>query len=72
MIERLQHVIAQLEQLSEEDQDRIAAMIQEELDERAWDALVSTPESQRFLAQLADEIRKEDAAGQTEEVADSW
>jgi hypothetical protein len=50
MIERLQHVIAQLEQLSEEDQDRIAAMIQEELDEWACDALVSTPESQRFLA----------------------
>ena len=72
MIERLQHVIAQLEQLSEEDQDRIAAMIQEELDERAWDALVSTPESQRFLAQLADQFRKEEATGQTEEVADSW
>ena len=60
MTERLQHVIAQLEQLSEEDQDHIAAMIQKELDERSWDALVSTPESQRFLAQLADEIRKAD------------
>jgi DnaJ-domain-containing protein 1 len=72
MTERLQHVIAQLEQLPEEDQDRIAAIIQEELDERAWDALVSTPESQRFLAQLADEVRKEEAAGQTEEVTDSW
>ena len=59
MIERLQDVMAQLEQLSEEDQDRIATLIQEELDERAWDALVSTPASQRFLAQLADEIRKE-------------
>ena len=72
MIERLQQVIAQPEQRSEEDQDRIAAMIQEELDERAWDALVSTPESQRFLAQLADQFRKEEATGQTEEVADSW
>lgn len=58
--------IAQVEQLPEEAQRHIAALIQEELEEREWDTLVSTPGSQRFLAQLAAEARTLQAAGQVE------
>ena len=70
MTELLRQVVAEIEQLPEADQDAIAQAIQIELDERQWDALFATPASERFLADLADKIRWEDAAGETREIGD--
>lgn len=67
MVEELRQAIEQVERLPEDAQRRIAALIQEELEEREWDRLVRTPESQRFLAQLAAEAREHEAAGEIEE-----
>jgi len=72
MTELLKRVVSQVELLPAADQDAIAALIAEELEEREWDELISRPESQRFLERLAAEAREEDAAGETIEVGDSW
>jgi len=72
MTELLKRVVSQIELLPAAEQDAIAEMIALELEEREWDALVSRPESQRFLERLAADARKEDAAGETLEVGDSW
>lgn len=72
MTETLQRVMAQVEQLPPEQQDAIAEVIARELEEREWDALVAKPASQRFLARLAAEARREDAAGQTRPSTDRW
>ena len=68
MTELLKQVVARLELLTPEAQDAIAAKLQEELEEREWDALVSKPGSQRFLQQLAAEARAEQAAGTTRDL----
>jgi hypothetical protein len=54
-------------QLPNQDQDTIAAVVLEELDdERAWQA--SFAKSQDVLAYLADEARADHEAGRTEEL----
>ncbi|MGH2562137.1 MAG: hypothetical protein ACRDJH_24010 [Thermomicrobiales bacterium] len=60
MTETLQRVVAQVEQLPPDQQDAIAEVIQRELAEREWDAIVAKPASQRFLEELAAEARGED------------
>lgn len=72
MTELFKEAVAQIERLPAEQQDELAESIQLELEEREWDALVSSPESQRFLARLAAEARREDAAGETLEADDHW
>ena len=72
MTELLQRVIARVEQLSAADQDAIAEAIARKIEEREWDALVSSPGSQRFLEHLAADAREEDAAGKTHEATDRW
>ena len=72
MTETLRRVVALIEQLPAEQQDAIAAAMERELEEREWDALVASPDSQRFLARLAAEARQEDATGQTQPATDSW
>ena len=67
MVEELRHAIAQAEQQSEEMQRRIAELITLALEEQEWDALISTPESQAYLAQLSREIDEQTAAGEVEE-----
>ena len=67
MVDELRRAVAQAEQEPEEVQRRIAQLIQEELEEREWDTLVASPESQRFLAELAAETRAAIANGETEE-----
>ena len=72
MTEQLRRVVAEVEQLPAEEQDRIAELMQRELEEREWDGLVSKPGSRRFLEHLAAEARREDAAGETRESGDTW
>jgi hypothetical protein len=62
MTETLRRVVAQIEQLPPEQQDALAEIMFRELEEQEWDALVAKPGSQRFLARLATEARREDAA----------
>lgn len=73
MIDALREVIEEVEHLDPAAQDIIAALIRQKLkeleeEEREWDALVSTPGSQRFLDMLAEEARKENAAGLTRDL----
>lgn len=49
--------------LSPEAQRQIATIIEEEIEQREWDALVSSPRSQAFLRRLIAEAE----AGETEE-----
>ena len=72
MTELLRRVVDELERLSPEQQDAIAEVIQRELEEREWDAIVAKPGSQRFLELLAAEARREDAAGETQESGERW
>ena len=72
MTERLKRVVSQIELLPAEEQDAIAEWIEEELDDREWDALLARPESQRLLTQLAAEARRQDAAGETVALGDDW
>lgn len=68
IVEELRQMIEQVQHLPEDAQRHIAALIEAELEEREWDALVSTPESQRFLAMLAEEARQEIAQGKTRDM----
>ena len=72
MTELLRRVVAEVERLSPEQQDAIAEVIQRELEEREWEAIVANPGSHRFLERLAAEARREDAAGETREAGDRW
>jgi hypothetical protein len=48
-------------------QRQIAELIESRLEEQEWDAIVSTPESQAFLARLSGEIDEQEAAGDVED-----
>ncbi len=67
MVEELRQVVELAQQQPEDVQRRIAEVIALELEQREWDALVSTPESQRLLARLAAETRADFARGEVEE-----
>lgn len=67
MVEELRRAFEQAEQLPEEVQRRLAALIAEQLEEQEWDEIVSTPESQRFLAQLAADVAEAEAKGEVED-----
>jgi hypothetical protein len=67
MVEDLRQVVELAQQQPEDVQRRIAAVIALELEQREWDALVSTPESQQLLARLAAEAREDIARGEVEE-----
>ena len=65
MTELLEQAIARLKTLPSSDQDAIAAMILEELeDEARWDEAFA--KSQDVLAKLADEAMAEYRAGKTQ------
>jgi hypothetical protein len=68
IVEQLRAVIAQAEVLSAEEQEALAEVWQEALEEREWDALLRKPGSARFLKELIEEGRREHAAGKTEEI----
>jgi hypothetical protein len=65
MTELLQRAIAEIQQLPAEEQDAIAARILAELeDERAWTAQFAATTDDQW-ARMADEVRREIAAGGT-------
>ena len=67
MTELLNKVIARVKELPESQQNEIAAMILEELeDEARWDKAFAS--SEEILAKLAALALAEDAAGQTKEL----
>ena len=67
MSELLNKAIARVKKLPESQQNEIAAMILEELeDEARWDRAFSS--SQDLLAKLAVQALAEDAVGQTKEL----
>ena len=59
-------------ELSEEQQDRLAHILLEELEsDRKWDELFSRPESKDFLERLSDEALAEHRAGLTQPLS-AW
>jgi guanylate kinase len=67
MVEELRQVIEQAQQQPEEIQRHLAAQIEEWLEERQWDVLVSSPHGQQTLARLIAEAEEEIAQGEVEE-----
>jgi hypothetical protein len=71
MTERLQSVLTQIEHLPPEEQDQLAAVLEEQLAEHEWEGLLQKPGSRAFLKELVEEGQREHAAGETEEVGDT-
>lgn len=67
MTEALRRVVAELEALPDEEQDRIANLLQAHLD-REWDALLERPESTIMLDAMAKKALRELHEGRTEEL----
>jgi hypothetical protein len=57
----------EVEQQPEAVQRHSAEVIRLTLEERQWDALVSSPESQALLTRLSEEIDQQAAAGEVED-----
>ncbi len=68
VIERLRAVIAQAEQLSQEEQEALATLWEEALEEREWLSIVNKPTVRDAFQRMAEEARQEEAAGETEEI----
>lgn len=64
MTEALRRVVSEIEGLPDEEQDRIATMLQAELD-RTWDETLESPGSVRMLDAMAERVRSERLAGRT-------
>jgi len=68
MVDELRQVFEQVQEQPDDVQRHIAELVALALEEAEWDAIVSTPESKRFLAQLAEEAQAENAAGSTRDL----
>ncbi len=67
MTELLQQALAEMQKLPDANQDAIAAMILEEIeDERRWDEAFSR--SQDKLARMADRVREDIRAGRVRDI----
>ena len=65
MVDELHQALRELDwagALPEEAQRQIAVIVEEELEQQEWDALVSSPKSKEFLKRLIAEAK----AGETE------
>ncbi|WIG58017.1 MAG: hypothetical protein OJF49_000762 [Ktedonobacterales bacterium] len=63
MVEELRRALDALDhagQLSEETQRHIATIIEEELEQQEWDALVGSPRSKEYLKRLIAEAEAEE------------
>jgi hypothetical protein len=68
MSKLMEQVIAEVVKLPEKQQDELAKLFSEfihsdEAEEAEWDALVQSPESQRFLEKMVREVKEEKARG---------
>lgn len=68
MVDRLRAVVEQAEQLSPEEQERLAAVWEEQLEEARWQKTLSSPESLELLDRMAAEAIAEDEAGLTRDM----
>ena len=64
MTEQLKAAFSQVEKLSQAQQDAIAQLILDQLDEQEWDAIISSPKGQATMKKLLAEAEKEIASGQ--------
>ncbi len=60
MVEELRKALEVLEQLPEEEQHHIAQLVLEEIEQREWDELVSSPRSKAFIKRLIAEAKAGD------------
>ena len=58
MVEELREALDLLGQLPEEQQRHIAHLVLEEIEQREWDELVSSPRSKAFLMHLIAEAKQ--------------
>ena len=60
MVEELRQALDLLGQLPEEEQRQIAQLVLEEIEQRQWDELVSSPRSKAFLKLLIAEAKEDE------------
>jgi DnaJ-domain-containing protein 1 len=60
MVEELRQALDALGRLPEEEQRQIAQLVLEEIEQRQWDELVSSPRSKAFLKRLIAEVKEEE------------
>ncbi len=63
--DQLNHIIEEVEQLSDQDLEAAHERILDILDERKWDKLLATPESRSYSAKRRKEVIAEYEAGET-------
>lgn len=57
MVDELRQALDLLGQLPDEEQRKIAQIVLEEIEQREWDMLVSSPRSKAFLTRLIAEAK---------------
>lgn len=57
MVDELREALDLLGQLPDEEQRKIAQIVLEEIEQREWDQLVSSPRSKAFLKRLIAEAK---------------
>ncbi len=57
MVDELRQALDMLGQLPDEEQRKIAQIVLEEIEQREWDKLVSSPRSKAFLKRLIAEAK---------------
>jgi len=67
MTEQLKQAFEQAQQLPDDAQDVLAARILEAIDEQEWDEITRKPRVRQALHSLAEQARRQKAAGETEE-----
>ena len=68
MTEALRRAVELAQQLPDDEQDTIAQIILDEIEEREWDAIVSKPSVRAALESMAEAALKEHEAGQTRDL----
>ena len=68
MTDQLKTAFNRLERLSQEEQNAMAQMILEQLEEKEWDAIIQSERGQATLAKLVAHAQEEIARGEIEEI----
>ena len=68
MNEHLRAVIERAEQLPDADQETLARLLEEELEELEWEVLTHKPGARAFHDQLRAELREAEQHGEIEEI----
>jgi hypothetical protein len=68
MNERLQAVVDRVEKLPDADQEALAELLEEELEEREWEALTKRPGARAFHDRLRAELHEAEEHGEVKEI----